>query len=513
MSKLWRGLGTGGVFFLIFMFQVATGFGVVIVTGVLDVVMINELGVPAFLVGILLAVDFFAQPLRTYFGSLSDRHSFFGLHRVPFIFVSGMVLALTYPAMILVVEQLRDPNYQKIAGEVHNTGNYPFPVFWIAIAIVVFIINGIGTAVMGTIAMSLLVDVTTEKVRGIVAAFSWTLLIFGIIVGSIVSSALLPNTEGRTFDYSALYPVFFFVVPGVLMTLVTMCCIGALFREPRIHGPLIQGRTHVSFRKAIAVVSRNRQTRWFFLFLFVMMTFMFMRDIIAPAFGGNVYRMSVKERTALQSLSNGPTLVAMILTGFLTLKVTKKLVCYVGLGVTIFGFIVQAAAAFTFQVNQTAIRAYDLASQQFVDKQISADAFQVAQTAWSSTVSGNRGIFTMGLIIMGIGLGICVPGLIGMMMDLTDPANAALYMGTWGLAQALGQNLSSVIAGGTRDIVYNTFTDNLSFGYGFLFIMQAVGMGLALLVLTRLNVTAFKASLEQMPTYQAVERRESVGVS
>jgi BCD family chlorophyll transporter-like MFS transporter len=367
---------------------------------------------------------------------------------------------------------------------------------WLALAILVFIINGIGMAVMGTISMSLLVDITSEKVRGLVAAFSWTLLIFGIVVGSISASLILPDTEGRTFVYSSLYPIFFFVVPATLMTLIIITCIGALFKEPRINGPLMRGRTHVSFRKAIAVVSRNRQTRWFFLFMFTMMTFMFMRDILAPAFGGNVYHMSVKDRSALQSVINGPLLVAMIVAGFLTLRIAKKWACYAGLLIAVAGIAIQALAGFTFKADAVAIRAYDLASQQFADKQISQDAYNAALASWNSIISGNKGIFTVGLIIMGIGLGIAVPGLIGMMMDLTDPANAALFMGTWGLAQALGQNLSSILAGGARDLAYNTFGDNLGVGYGLVFLFQAGGMVLTTWILSHVNVKEFKASLE-----------------
>ncbi len=506
MSKVIRGAGTGFVFFLIFMFQVATGFGVVLVTGVLDVVMINELGVPALLVGFLLGVDFVAQPLRTYFGSLSDRFSFKGLHRVPFILGGGVILALTYPAMILVVERLRDPNYQKVIGEVHTTANYPIQPLWLALAIIIFIANGIGMAVMGTIAMSLLVDITKEKVRGIVAALSWTLLIAGIVIGSIVSSRLLPDTEGRTFVYSSLYPIFFFIVPGVLMTLIILTCIGGLIKEPRVNGPLVQGRTHVSFRKALGVISRNRQTRWFFLFLFTMMTFMFMRDILAPAFAGNVFRMSVRDRTALQSVINGPLLVAMIVAGLVTLRVAKQWACYVGLALAIVGIAIQALAAFTFNVSAAAIRAYEVASDQFADKLITQEAYNVALATWNSAISSNKGVFTIGLVIMGVGLGIAVPGLIGMMMDLTDPANAALYMGTWGLAQALGQNLSSLLAGGARDVAYNTFSDNLGFGYGLVFLMQAGGMALAMWTLTHINVREFKDSLHETPEYQREEQ-------
>ncbi len=499
MRKILGRLGTGSVFFLIFMFQVTTGFAFVIVTGIIDGVMINELGVPALLVGLLLGIDFIAQPMRPFFGSLSDRFSVKGLHRLPFILLGGIILALTYPAMVLVVEQMRDPNYHKIIGEVHNTGSYQVSPLWLILAVLVFATNGLGLAMMGTVAMSLMVDITTPKTRGLVASLSWCLLIFGIVVGSIVNTKLLPSTEGFTFDYKSLYPVFFFIVPAVIMVLIGLTCIGAFIKEPRVNGPLMQGRTHVNFRQAVRVVSRNRPSRWFFLFLFVVMTFMFMRDILSPAFGGNVFRMSVKERTGLQSIINGPLLVAMIITGLITLKFAKKLTCYIGLTIAVVGIGLQALTALTFQVSQAAITAYDTASQQFADGKISQSAYDAALTNWQNLISGNKSLFMVGLVVMGIGLGIAVPGLLGMMMDLTDPANAALYMGTWGLSQALGQNLSSILAGGARDLAYNNFHDNLGAGYGLVFLFQGAGMLASIWILTRVKEGAFKASLSGKP--------------
>ena len=496
MSKLIKGAGTGLVFFMILMFQVATGFSAVMVSGVIDPILINELGVPALLVGALLGIHFLAEPLRTYVGSLSDRLSFKSLHRVPFILVGGLMLALSYPLLILVVEQLRDPNYHhRVAGEVLSTTSYQAPVGWLLVAVLVFFINGSGLSMMGTAGLSLIVDITSEKVRGLVAAIGWTLLIVGIIFGSVISKVILPETEGFTFVYSSLYPIFFFIVPGVIMLLVGIAIVGAILKEPRNAGVLVQGRTHVSFIQAMRVVSRNKQSRWFFLFVFTLMTFMFMRDILAPAYAGNVFKMSVADRAALQNTINGPLLIAMIITGIVTLKVAKKKAMYTGLIVATLGIVVQAGSAFIFKMDTAAITAYETASQQFSKGNISKLDYETALTTWNSLISGNKGIFTIGLMVMGIGLGIAVPGLIGMMMDLTDPANAALYMGTWGIAQAFGQGLSNLLAGGARDIAYNNFQSNLAMGYGLVFVFQAVGMTLAAWILTHVKVEEFKLTL------------------
>lgn len=493
-SKLGK-VGTGLGFFLILMFQVATGFSAILISGIVDPMLVNELGVPAVIVGLLLGVHFLAEPIRSYIGSLSDRVAVKKLHRVPFMLGGGFLLALTYPLMILVLGNLRDPNYHKIAGQVTSTTDYQAPLGWLIVAFAVFFLNGTGISIMGTAALSLIVDVTTEKVRGLIAAFGWTLLIVGFIVGTVISTQVLPDTEGFTFVYSSLYPVFLIIAPAVIMGLVLLACLGALLKEPRNAGVLVQGRTYVNFRQAMGVVSRNRQTRWFFLFLLVSMTFIFMRDVLTPNYASNVFKMSLKERNTLQNSINGPILIAMIATGLLTLRIAKDKITYVGIVLTAIGIAIQAISAFAFQVSQNAVQAYDTASQQYSQQLISKADYDTALATWNSLISGNKGSFTLGLIVMGLGLGVAVPGLIGLMMDLTDSANAALYIGTWGIAQAFGQGLSNVLAGGLRDVAYNSFKSNLATGYALVFLFQGAGVLLSIWILRHINVAEFKRSL------------------
>lgn len=514
MGSKAKKLGTGLVFFMILMFQVATGFSAVIISGVVDPMLINELGVPALIVGLLLGVHFLAEPIRSYIGSLSDRIAVKKLHRVPFMLGGGILLALTYPLMALVLNNLRDPNYHKTVGQVHSTLSYQAPVGWLIVAFLVFFLNGTGISIMGTAALSLIVDITTEKVRGMVAAIGWTLLIVGLIVGTVISTQVLPDTEGYTFVYSSIYPIFLLVAPIAILVLVIIACVGAYIKEPRNDNVLVQGRTHVSFKQALVVVSRNSQTRWFFLFVFALMSFMFMRDVLGPAYAGNVFKMSLKDRNSLQNSINGPILLAMIATGFATMRVAKKQVVYVGLICAAFGILVQAFSAFTFQASQSAIQAYETASQKFADHLISQTDYNAALATWNSLISSNKGLFTLGLMFMGIGLGISVPGLIGLMMDLTDPANAALYIGTWGIAQAFGQGVADIAAGALRDWAYNSFQSNLATGYALVFMVQCGGMVGCIWILQHVNVNSFKQTLakDQAQLDELLLETQPVGV-
>lgn len=497
MGKVLRGFGSGTVFFMILMFQLATGIATVIIVGVVDSVMINELGVPATLVGIMLGVQFLGDLLRTWVGSISDRYSFFKLHRTPLVLVGGFITAISYPIIVLVIQNLRNPNFVKTVEDVGTTSGYQFNLFWFLMSVLAFFINSVGLSILGTVALALIVDVTSEKVRGVIAAFSWTVMIAGFVVGSIISLVLLPNTEGYTFVYNSLYPFFFFVIPAIIMVLTIISAIGCYLKEPRVEGVLVKGRTHVSTRQAIGVMRRNPVALWFFAFIATMMAFMFMRDLLIPAYGGNVFKMTVKERSGLQGLVNGPILVAMISTGIISLWIAKKTLAYIGLAVTVVGIAIQSLSAFLFKADQTAIIAYQTASKNLADKVITQAEFNTALQTWNSVIGGSKGMFTVGIVIMGIGLGICVPGLIGLMMDITDKANAAFYIGVWGIASGVGQGLSNLMAGGMRDVAVNVFADNISTGYGFVFAIQATGMFIALLILNQVNVKKFKYYLEK----------------
>jgi hypothetical protein len=185
----------------------------------------------------------------------------------------------------------------------------------------------------------------------------------------------------------------------------------------------------------------------------------------------------------------------MIGAGIATLWIHKGWSIYGGLILATIGMIVQGISGFTFKVDQAALKAYDVASQAFANKTISEVEYKAARAAWDGVIQDNKGIFTLGLLLMGLGLGASVPGLIGSMMDLTDKANAALYIGIWGIAQAFGQGLSNLGAGAMRDAAFNAFPNDLGTGYGFVFTIQALGMCLALYLYTRVNVKEFQQEI------------------
>jgi BCD family chlorophyll transporter-like MFS transporter len=79
------------------------------------------------------------------------------------------------------------------------------------------------------------------------------------------------------------------------------------------------------------------------------------------------------------------------------------------------------------------------------------------------------------------------------MLDLTAAETAGTFIGAWGLAQAMSRGLSTVAGGGALTLGKTLF-GSAFMAYGLVFALQAMGMGLAIACLQRVNVQEFRDS-------------------
>ena len=137
MMKAWAGLGAKYLPFAdaasedvplerllrLSLFQVSAGMTLVLLVGTLNRVMIVELGVPASLVSLMLAIPLIAAPFRALIGFKSDTHrSALGWKRVPFIYKGTMVqfggLAMMPFALLVLAQQGHAAEVPPIVGQV-----------------------------------------------------------------------------------------------------------------------------------------------------------------------------------------------------------------------------------------------------------------------------------------------------------------------------------------------------------------------------------------------------------
>ena len=87
------------------------------------------------------------------------------------------------------------------------------------------------------------------------------------------------------------------------------------------------------------------------------------------------------------------------------------------------------------------------------------------------------------------------------MLDMTT-ARVGLFMGTWGMAEALARGLGALLSGGLRD-AFGALTGNAVLGYGVVFAVQALMVAVTLLMLRRIDVPRFQ---QEAAPLDAMER-------
>ncbi|NJL44838.1 MAG: BCD family MFS transporter, partial [Leptolyngbyaceae cyanobacterium SM2_3_12] len=221
----------------------------------------------------------------------------------------------------------------------------------------------------------------------------------------------------------------------------------------------------ITLKQALGILTASRQTGLFFLFLLVLSLSLFMQDAVLEPYGGEVFGMTIAETTQLNAAFGMGTLIGIVATGlWVTPRLGKKRTVSLGcawaavclLGITLAGLTGAPP------VLLTAVFCFGLAS----------------------------GILTLGAIVL--------------MLDLTVAETAGTFIGAWGLAQAMARGGATVLGGLVLDLgrgILGLFQGAAAVGepqaflaYGLVFMVQAVGMVVAVLLLRRVNIQEFQAN-------------------
>ena len=101
-------------------------------------------------------------------------------------------------------------------------------------------------------------------------------------------------------------------------------------------------------------------------------------------------------------------------------------------------------------------------------------------------------LFVPGIAALGFGTGIATSTNLALMLDMTTPEQVGLFIGAWGLADALARGAGMLLGGVVRDLVSGA-TGNPSSGYITVFLIEAIMLAGSLLLLRAINVSAFRA--------------------
>jgi BCD family chlorophyll transporter-like MFS transporter len=285
----------------------------------------------------------------------------------------------------------------------------------------------------------------------------WTFLLLGFTIGGILFGVMLPSSENAQTEGLSLSPDtlqnLFVVAALILGSLWFFSLIG---EETRSYGKAQregQAEYSTTARADLKLVWQNKQLRYFLIYLVLSMLFAFAQDLILEPFGAEVFKMDARHTTRFAAYWGSMAILGTLVFLWLSRRVkwlTNTNMSYIGVGVLIGTF-----ALFAF-----------------------------------SSLAEVRPLVTVGLITLGIGLGLWNVGTLGLMMDMSPSGRAGTFLGFWTLAVTLARGAGVSSGGIIRDIMLQ-LTGNLQVAYGSVFILEVIGLSVALFALSRIKVKTF----------------------
>jgi BCD family chlorophyll transporter-like MFS transporter len=374
------------------LFQITVGMAAVMMIGTLNRVMIVELGVPSWIVALMLALPLLAAPLRTVIGFRSDRHrSVLGWRRVPYIWFGTMAqfggFAIMPFALLLLSGDTTGPMW---IGEVA--------------AALAFLLVGAGLHTVQTIGLALATDLAPERARPKVVAMLCASLLLGMAVSAIVFGLALSS-----FSQVRLIQV----IQGAAVVTVVLNAIALWKQEPRNTAP-VAAASRSGFGEAWRLFASDARTRRRLVAIALGTAGFSMQDILLEPYGGKILGLPVGATTTLTAmLALGGGLGLLLAARRLNLGADPHRVAGLGalVGVIAFAFVMFSAP---------------LDSAQF---------------------------FGVGIGLIGFGGGLFAHGGLTASMAAARPEARGLALGAWGAAQATAAGLAIAVSGFINDAV------------------------------------------------------------
>jgi BCD family chlorophyll transporter-like MFS transporter len=267
--------------------QTALGSVTVLTMATLNRVMVVELALPAMLPGFLVGLHYAMQVLRPRLGYGSD----IGGRRSPWI-IGGMALHATGGALAAVATAWMATHL----------------FLGIALAVVAFIMIGIGVSAAGTSLLVLLAKRTEPARRSTAASIAYIMMVTGFIATSAAAGQALDPFSGTR-------------LVAVSSTISVIAMIFTLIGVWNIEGVRANGDSRAAeappqkstFRNELMEILREPQARRFAIFIFISMLAYSSQDLILEPFAGAVFAMTPGQTTKLAGFQHAGALIGMSL--------------------------------------------------------------------------------------------------------------------------------------------------------------------------------------------------------
>lgn len=434
------------------LFQGSLGFLAVIFAGMLNRVMISELGFPGLLVGGALAFEQFVAPSRILFGQLSDSKPLGGRYRTPYIWLGA---ALFCGLAVLVV-----PVIFRLAAA-RALGDGVAITLGTVLMCALFAAYGLAVSMATTPYLALVIDRTQERERSRAVGIIWCMLTVGIVVGAIVISSSLKGLDGVN-DPLILEEVLSRFMLRSALAVMGLTLLATWGIEPALpaqasadHGASSPARDDaITMPQAWRLITSSRQVAVFFLFLVLFTLALFIQDPILESYGADVFAMPIAATASLNAFWGVGTLLGLVLAGW---WIVPRLGKY-------------ATARLGCQLILASMLLLILCG-----------------------LVGEVPLLQAVLLLFGLASGIGTNSTLCLMLDLTLPEAAGTFIGVWGLAQAFSRATAKVLGGGLLDLGRAIIPGQGPFlPYALVLGMAALIALAALRVLVAVNVHRFR---------------------
>jgi BCD family chlorophyll transporter-like MFS transporter len=404
------------------LFQVSVGMATVLLTGTLNRVMIVELGIPAWLVAVMVALPLVFAPLRALIGFKSDTHrSAIGWRRGPYIWFGSMLQFGGFAIMPFALLILSgDAQIPTVAGHIG--------------AALAFLLVGLGMHTTQTAGLALATDLAPENARSRVVALLYVMFLAGMLISALLIGALLA-------DFSALRLIQVIQGAAVVTMALNMIALwkqearNSTLTDPRLERPSFQSRWR-GFR-ATPGAMRLLTAVGFGAAAFSM------QDVLLEPYGGEVLGLSVGATTALTAIWAAGMLAGFAFAAF-TLGRAGEPHRLAGTG------LLAGAVGFVFMLLSGPMAAPLL--------------------------------FSVSVALIGFGGGLFAVGTLSAAMAIADVNQAGLALGAWGAVQATAGGAAIAFGGAARDVmgslgvagVLGPALMDRSVGYSFVYVIEIV---------------------------------------
>lgn len=297
--------------------------------------------------------------------------------------------------------------------------------------------------------LSLASELSGEKGRTRTVSIMWFMMIVGIIFTAAGLSRLLEPYSHQTLQRA-------FEMVGLVALGLGLLGIIGLEKRQAIPQPTGQAAGRTSWRQLTQVLVNNPPARHFFVYLVVLLAAILGQDVLLEPFAGEAFDMPVQVTTRITSIWGTCVLVALLAAAWLEQRLSKRRVAQISAWVALVGLV----------------------------------------TIAGSGLAGLKHLFYTGVLLLGLGTGLATASNLSLMLDMTT-RQVGLFMGAWGMAEALARLVGTVLSGAARDLITRVSGEVLG-GYAVVFLAQAGMLLLSWWLLRRVDVQGFRRQAEAL---------------